>query len=205
MAETRYFLISSKVTKYTAGVISFTETTISGPPTHKVTWTNEDHISRTYTILENNKPYPGPPKVGDLVKLALSDSYCISEDISREGREKRPAALDGSTPLTGSWFGLRLDNFQSVELTLASGKSIDLSNLPMALLQSLHVDAEGKLAVLLTPAGKVALGLPGLDPFAGSLNDFFRAAGPMGASAQASTTDKKKLKELLLALAAVLD
>lgn len=207
---TRYWLIPSKVTKFTSSSqkLVFKETTLTLPPTHSVTWTNEDHVSRLYTTWMNGAQYVGPPKVNDEILLALSDAYCDQENISKAGRTKKPAELDASAALEGDWFALRVDTPESLVLKLKSGKQVDLWNAPLALRDSVHVDAEGQLSVLLTALGRSQLGLPGLsEPFVGSL-DSFRASirgAASGAAAAGGSADRAKLKALLLSLAAVLD
>lgn len=202
---TRYWLIPSKVTKFTSSSnkLVFKETTLTLPPTHSVTWTNEAHVSQQYTTWMNETPYLGPPKANDEILLALSDAYCDQEGISKVGRTKKPVELDASAALEGDWFALRVDTPDSLVLKLKSGKQVDLWNAPLALRESVHVDAQGQLSVLLTALGKSQLGLPGLsEPFVGSL-DSFRAS--IGGGGPGGAADRKKLKALLLSLAAVLD
>ncbi len=205
---TRYWLIPSKVTKFTSSSqkLVFKETTLTLPPTHSVTWTNEAHVSQMYTTWAPpptpGNPYPGPPKVNDEIWLALSDAYCDQENISKVGRVKQPVELDASAPLEGDWYTLRVDTPDSLVLRLKSGKQVDLWNAPLALRDSLHVDASGQLSVLLTALGRSQLGMPGLDAFVGSLDSFRASIGGGGAGGAA---DRKKLKALLMSLAAVLD
>lgn len=198
---TRYFLIPVKVTKFTASnnKMEFKETTIANPPIHTVVWTNEDDVSRTYTVKIDDSPYPGPPKVGDQIKLALSEAYCANQSIDTTGRVKKPAELDANTPLAGEWYGLKV-KAASLTLELSTGKKIDLLNAPLALAESVFVDGDGNVNVLLTPTGRGLLGIPGLMQFVGSLNSF---RAPIGGGS--SKADRERLKALLLSVAAILD